>query len=87
MAAETKFLGMDSSQIPMFSALVAILAISLTTLAFLIAIHFSMKAHINAVRADGVAFREKLPATTRSAPRQPSCARRWSRTTSPSAKR
>ena len=60
MAADTKFLGMDSSQIPMFSALMAMLAISLTTFVFALMTYISINANTNAVRADGVAFREEI---------------------------
>ena len=60
MAAETKFLGMDSSQIPVFSALTALLAISLTTFVLLIILHFSISGNMNSILSDMAAFREEL---------------------------
>ena len=40
MAAETKFLGMSASQIPLIGALVALFGVSLTTLALVISMFF-----------------------------------------------
>ena len=62
MAAETKFLGMDSSQIPMFSVFAAFLGVMLTTLAILIGMFFSINGDNNALRAEIAALRAEMNA-------------------------
>ena len=62
MAADTKFLGMDSSQIPMFSMFAAFLGVMLTTLAIVIGMFFSMNGDNDALRAEISALRADMNA-------------------------
>ena len=55
MAAETKFLGMSASQIPLIGALVALFGVSLTTLALVISMFFSLNGNVNSLRAEMIA--------------------------------